>query len=287
MICKTLKMGVVAATGAILLGGFLFGSDLVSYVRTGVSTVREEVRSAIPIEVELERAREFIREITPELQSNIQLIVGEEMAVAGLQKEIELAQANVINQRSQVVMLKSHLSDTHHVAVVVGDRKMSRTKVVEKLANRVSRFKQAQAQLDSKQKMLEIREQSLAAAQEMLEKTKARKTELEQKVEALVAKHRLVKSQAIATSIHIDDSQLARADKLMKDIEKRLETASRIISYESDLQNPQFDDVLIEEDVLEEANACLGCDEEAEEANFDLLMTQVNADNIKVVRVAN
>ena len=287
MICKTLKMGVVAATGAILLGGFLFGSDLVSYVRTGVSTVREEVRSAIPIEVELERAREFIREITPELQSNIQLIVGEEMAVAGLQKEIELAQANVINQRSQVVVLKSHLSDTHHVAVVVGDRKMSRTKVVEKLANRVSRFKQAQAQLDSKQKMLEIREQSLAAAQEMLEKTKARKTELEQKVEALVAKHRLVKSQAIATSIHIDDSQLARADKLMKDIEKRLETASRIISYESDLQNPQFDDVLIEEDVLEEANACLGCDEEAEEANFDLLMTQVNADNIKVVRVAN
>ena len=287
MICKTLKMGVVAATGAILLGGFLFGSDLVSYVRTGVSTVREEVRSAIPIEVELERAREFIREITPELQSNIQLIVGEEMAVAGLQKEIELAQANVINQRSQVVVLKSHLSDTHHVAVVVGDRKMSRTKVVEKLANRVSRFKQAQAQLDSKQKMLEIREQSLAAAQEMLEKTKARKTELEQKVEALVAKHRLVKSQAIATSIHIDDSQLARADKLMKDIEKRLETASRIISYESDLQNPQFDDVLIEEDVLEEANACLGCDEEAEDANFDLLMTQVNADNIKVVRVAN
>ena len=125
MICKTLKMGVVAATGAILLGGFLFGSDLVSYVRTGVSTVREEVRSAIPIEVELERAREFIREITPELQSNIQLIVGEEMAVAGLQKEIELAQANVINQRSQVVVLKSHLSDTHHVAVVVGDRKMS------------------------------------------------------------------------------------------------------------------------------------------------------------------
>jgi len=288
MIWKTLKMGVVAGTGAILLGGFLFGSDLASYVRTGVSTVREEVRSAIPIEVELERAREFIREITPELQSNIQLIVGEEMAVAGLQKEIELAQANVINQRSQVVMLKSRLSDTHHVSVIVGDRKMSRGKVVEKLANRVSRFKQAQAQLDSKQKMLEIREQSLAAAQEMLEKTKARKAELEQKVESLVAKHRLVKSQAIATSIHIDDSQLARADKLMKDIEKRLETASRIISYEADLENPRFDDVLIEEDVLEEANACLDCDTEAEQdANFDLLMTQVNADNIKVVRVAN
>ena len=153
----------------------------------------------------------------------------------------------------------------------------------------MNRFKQAQAQLDSKQKMLEIRERSLAAAQEMFEKTKTRKAELEQKVESLVAKHRLVKAQSVATSIHIDDSQLARADRLMKDIEKRLETASRIIAYEADIENPQYDNVLIEEDVLEEANACLnGCDEEAEtDGNFDLLMTQLDADNIKVVRVTN
>ena len=154
MICRTLKMGVAAATGAILLGGLLLGGDLVSYVRTGVSSVRQEVRSAIPIEVELERAKELIREITPELQSNIQLIVGEEMAVAGLQKEIELASSNLINQRQQVVMLKSQLGDTQNVSLVVGQRTMPRGKVVEKLASRVSRFKQAQAQLDSKQNCL-------------------------------------------------------------------------------------------------------------------------------------
>ena len=290
MICRTLKLGVATATGAILLGGLLFGGDLFSYVRTGVSSIREEVRAAVPIDVELERAREFIREITPELQSNIQLIVGEEMAVAGLKKEIELAKSNLINQREQVAVLKSHLnSDTQNVALVVNSRKVPRAKVVEKLASRVDRFKQAQAQLDSKMRMLDIREKSLAAAQEMFEKTKTRKAELEQKVESLVAKHRLVKAQAVATAIHIDDSQLARADRLMKDIEKRLETASRIISYEADLENTHFDDVLIEQDVLDEANACLGdCDDEtAEDVNFDLLMTQIDMDNIKVVRVEN
>ena len=262
MIRRTLKMGVAVATGAILLGGLLFGGDLVSYVQTGVSSVRQEVRSAIPIDVELERARKMIREITPELQSNIQLIVGEEMAVTGLKKEIELAQSNLIGQRQQVVALKSRLDGTQNVSLVVGQRQLPRNKVVEKLASRVGRFKQAQAQLDSKLKMLEIRERSLSAAQDMFEKTKTRKAELEQKVESLVAKHRLVKAQAVATSIHIDNSQLARADRLMKDIEKRLETASRIISYEADLENPQFDDVLVEEDVIEEANSCLGnCDE--------------------------
>ncbi len=288
MIRRTLKMGVAVATGAILLGGLLFGGDLVSYVRTGVSSVRQEVRSAIPIEVELERAREMIREITPELQSNIQLIVGEEMAVTGLKKEIELAQSNLLGQRQQVVALKSQLDGTQNVSLVVGQRQLPRNKVVEKLASRVGRFKQAQAQLDSKLKMLEIRERSLSAAQDMFEKTKTRKAELEQKVESLVAKHRLVKAQAVATSIHIDNSQLARADRLMKDIEKRLETASRIISYEADLENPQFDDVLVEEDVIEEANSCLGnCDEAETDVDFDLLMTQIDSDNVKVVRVTH
>lgn len=268
MIFRSLKWGVAVATGAILLGGLLFGRDFASYVRTGVSNVQDEVRAAIPIDVELERARQMIKEITPELRSNVRLIVNEEIAVKSLRNEIAAATQNVSSQRQQVALLRNQLSDTQQVSIQLGERTFSRTKVVERLASRVNRFKQAQAELASKQKMLEIRERSLAAAQEMFDKSRTRKAELEQKVESLVAKHRLVKAQAVATSIHIDDSQLARADRLMKDIERRLETAQRVISYEADLEaTGQFDDVMIEADVIEEADACLG---ECEEA--DLLM---------------
>ena len=169
-------------------------------------------------------------------------------------------------------------------SIRVGERQMRRPKVVEKLASRVNRFKQAQAELQSKETMLDIRERSLAAAQEMFDKSRARKAELEQQVESLVAKHRLVKAQSIASSIYIDDSQLARAERLMKDIEKRLETASRVISYEADLDSTHFDDVLIEEDIIEEADACLGgCD--AENTDFEALMT-TQLDDGKVVRIA-
>ena len=285
MICRTLKLGAAVATGAILLGGLLFGGDFASYVSTGVSNVREEVRAAIPIDVELERARQMIKDITPELRSNVRLIVNEEIAVKSLRNEIASATDNVSNQRQQVALLRNQLSDTQTVSVEVGGRKMPRTRVVEKLASRVNRYKQASAELDSKVKMLEIREKSLSAAQEMFDKSRARKAELEQKVESLVAKHRLVKAQAVASSVHIDDSQLARADRLMKDIEKRLETASRVISYEADLDNYNYDDVLIEEDIIEEADACLGgCEAEAETDDFDMMTTQL--DDGKVVRIA-
>lgn len=264
MIVRSLKWGLAAMTGAILVGGLLFGRDLVSYAQCGFSNVREEVRAAIPIDVELERARQMIKEITPELRSNVRLIVNEEIAVKGLQNDIAAATENVAAQRHQVALLRGHLSDTQMVSFEIGKREMPRAKVVEKLSSRLNRFKQAQAELDSKQEMLEIRERSLMAAQELFDKSRTRKAELEQQVEALVAKHRLIQAQSVANSVNVDNTQLARANRLMEDISRRLETAERLISYESDLDTPDFDTIISESDLLEDVDACLGdCDAES------------------------
>lgn len=281
MIVRSLKWGVAVATGAILLGGLLFGRDVASYVSTGVRQVRHTVQENIPIEVELERARDMITKITPELRKNVRLIVNEEIAVKNLRGEISLAQDNVASQRRAVASLRDHLSDTQHVSYVVSGRELSRGQVVEKLASRLSRYKGAQAELASKQKMLEIRERSLAAAQEMYDQSRTRQVELKQKVEALVARHRLIKAQAVATSIHIDDSQLARADRLMQDIDRRLETAQRVLHYEAELDTMNYDEVIDESDLIEEVDACLGeCDD------FDVLMTDAEADDAAIARIA-
>ena len=269
MIIRSLKWGAAAVTGAILVGGLLFGPDLVSYARCGFTNVREEVRAAIPVDVELERARQLINEINPELRSNIRMIVSEEVAVKSLKKDIAAALENVAAQRHQVALLRNRLNDTQLVSLEMGDREVPRAKVVEKLSSRLTRFKQAQAELASKQQMLSIRERSLMAAQELFEKSRARKAELEQQVEALAAKHKLIKAQSVNSSMPIDDTRIARANRLMEDISQRLETAERLLHYEADLDAPNFDDIISESDLLEDVDACLGDCGSAENLDFE------------------
>ena len=56
MISKWMKRGVIATVGATLVGGLLFGGDLMSYVKSSANSVRGTVKGAVPIEFELTRA---------------------------------------------------------------------------------------------------------------------------------------------------------------------------------------------------------------------------------------
>jgi hypothetical protein len=94
----------------------------------------------------------------------------------------------------------------------------------------------------------------------MLDRTRSRKAELEQQIEALVAQYRLVKAQAVGTKVHIDNSQLARAEKLMAQIQKRLDTAQRVLAHEADLLFDPVVDVVNESELLAEVDAHLDAD---------------------------
>jgi ribosomal protein L16 Arg81 hydroxylase len=216
----------------------------------------------------------MIDEILPELHANVEIIAREQVEVEHLRKEIYQAAENVAAQRYQVGLLRDRLT-TQHVTYQVGSRTISRQRVVERLASRLDRFKQAKTVLTSKQRMLDVRDQALAAAEEMLDKTKIRKAQLEEKIEALVAQHRLIKAQAVASEVHIDNSKLARADRLMTEIQKRLETAQRVLAHEADFFADDVVEVFSEDELLAEVDAQL------ENGEFDVLAVLQDADELK------
>jgi hypothetical protein len=242
VIFKSMKWGTYIAGGGLLVGGLVFGTDSLSYLRSSAKSMQSAIKEGVPLEFELQRAKDLVEEILPELRANVRVIAQEEVEIAHLRREITGASEKLESQRQNVSASRNKLRSTDATFVVHG-RQVSRDQLTEQLASNFDRYKQAEATLVSKQRLLEAREKSLAAAQTVLERSRARKAELEQKIEALSSQFRLVQAQSVGTKVSLKDTQLSRADKLITDIQKRLETAQRVLGYEADLSG--VDDAFI------------------------------------------
>jgi len=85
---------------------------------------------------------------------------------------------------------------------------------------------------------------------QLLEKTRGEKRILENKIEALASQHRLVKAAAVGSKIHVDNSKLAQTEKLIAQIQKRLNVAERVLAHESRFVESIPVDTIVEEDLV-------------------------------------
>lgn len=258
---RLLKIPLLAAAAIVVVGILFFGGNFTSYVRTSAKSVQNAVQDAVPIEFELKRARDLIEAILPQLQAQVRLIAEEEVQIARLEEDIEQGVAQMKSERASLVALREK-ADTTFVSVSVGKNKLSREQCIDQLHSRFERFKQREQALESKRRLLEGRQKSLSAALAMLETTKDRKVQLQQKVEALAAENRLVSASRIEAGRSIDGSSLSQADELLSEIQTRLDVAQRVLTYEQDLETIVLDDVsesswIDEDQVLSEIDAHL------------------------------
>ncbi len=249
MVMKWLKRSVVVVAGLSLVGGLLFGKDVVSYVRSSAKSVQTAVKDAVPIEFELRRARDLLEEIIPEMHANVRLIAQEEVEVAALNIDIAKSQKSMEEEKLRIAKLRDALGKPQAQYCFAG-RQYPRSYVKEDLAGRFERFKESELILAGKRRLLTTRENSLHAAMELLERTRARKRMLEDKVESLASQHRLIKAAAIGSQIQVDNSKLAQTEKLITQIKKRLDVAERVLAHESQFVQTIPVDAVVEEDLL-------------------------------------
>ncbi len=249
MFRKGIKSVVVVTAGTLVAGLFVFGTDVFSYVATSCNTVRTTVKETVPVEFELQRARDMIEQILPELQANIRMIAQEEVEIASLEKEIAGASEELVTQQQRIRHLRDRL-DSDLVSFPVGPANYSREQLTEKLASRYRRFKESKVALGGKQKVLESRRRSLAAAETMLDRARVQKAELERKIESLVAQHRLIQSSTVAVDLQVDGRRITKADRLIGEIQTRLDVAQRVIARQSDLFETDSETGFIDEESL-------------------------------------
>jgi hypothetical protein len=229
---KWIKMAGMATGGVILVGGLVFGTDLGSYLTSSARSVRTSVRDAVPLDFELRRARDLIDDIIPEMHANIRLIAQEEVEINGLESEIQTQSESLAQEQGRVRHVRAMLENQE---VAFGGRSSDekRRRLNEELAGRFGHVKEASLNLAGKERLLEARRKSLTGAMDTLERTRARKQQLQDRVAGLEGQFRLVKAASVGSRVQMDNSKLAQAESLIGQIKKRLDVAERVLAHEA------------------------------------------------------
>lgn len=245
---KKLFLGVGLALG---LGLLVFGRNLMSYVRTSANSVADSVRENVPVEFEIERARQLLKDIDPEVRKAMHVIAKEEVEVKQLEERIVQLEKRLAGEKEDVLRLKTDLEKGKGKKTFeYGGRKYSAEQVEADLAARFQRYKTGETTLTDWRKLLSARQKGVEAARAKLEGMLAARRQIEVDIENLEARRQMVAAAQTTAGYTVDDSQMGRIKELVSDLRTRLEVSEKLVAAEGTfhdeipLREPSTDSVV-------------------------------------------
>ena len=226
-----LKKAAIVGGLLVLLAGLLFGTNAGSYLHTGKGWVRDTVRNSVPVEFELQRARDMIGQLDPEIRNAMHMIAKQEVKVDQLRGQRDDLKEQVAQNLKDVDRLRSDLERGDSTYVYAG-KTYNEVAVKADLGRRWDRYKTRQTTLEKLDAILEARMRGLSGANEKLTEMRAAKAQLEVQVENLAAQLELVKAAQTGSDLTLDTSLLSRTKDLVKDIETRIAVDQKLLNAE-------------------------------------------------------
>jgi hypothetical protein len=259
------KKVAIGALATVVLSTLVFGRDALSYLKTAGHQAREAIKSEVPIEFEIERARNMVANLLPDIRKCMHVIAEEEVNVEQLNQEIARADASLGKQKEEIFALRKHV-DSGKSTYFCKNRNYSTNEVKHDLAMRFERFKTAESTVASKRQILLAREKSVTAAREKLDGMIAAKRGLEVQIENLDARMKTIQAAQTASNVQLDDSQLARAKQLIGDLNKQLDVAQKMLDADGKFIGliPVDTVNIVPEDLSRQIDEYFGRDKDAE-----------------------
>lgn len=226
------KKGMFVGGAVLLLLGLLFGTSASSYVKTFGGGVRQAVRDSVPLGFELDRARQMIKDLDPEIRSNMHLIAKEEVEVSSLREQVAASEKSLAKSKSDIDRLNTDLKRGDSTFVYCG-KSYTAKQVENDLTNRFSQFKVKEQTIDKLRQILSARERGLTAGRDKLKAMQAAKQQLEVDVANLEARLEMVKVAQSTSDFNFDDSRLSRTKDLVKDIGARIDVAEKLVNADT------------------------------------------------------
>lgn len=254
-------IGVLAATAT-----FVFGRDAVSYLWTWGESVREAVKAEVPLEFEVQRARQMVEQLVPEIRRCMHVVAEQQVELEERTEALQRRQAAVEEQRMALALRREQLDEQKAVYRIAG-RQYSRDELVRDLETRFRRLSLMEETLHREQQIVEARRRALEANQEKLRNLLAAKEDMQVQLEQLEARLQALRAAEPASELALDDSQLARARSLIRELNKQLDVREAVLAAEGTMSDliPVGDQeqTASAEDVLARVDAYLQRDEAA------------------------
>jgi chromosome segregation ATPase len=209
---------------AVAIGAGLFilnHTRLGSYGYTAWNKATKKVKAQVPLEFELDRIREQVQQLVPDMRKNLGQIAEEIVAVDNLKEEIKVGRTNLAKHRDDIRVMTDDLKSGVE-RISYNGINYSRERISEKLANTLKSCARFEGELKNKEGLLEAKEKGLDIAKEQLASIRSQKEELELEIARLESEVKAMRLAQTKSTVQIDDSRLAHIKASLKDIRTRM-----------------------------------------------------------------
>jgi hypothetical protein len=273
-----IKKAILVATGLGVTTLVLFGRDAASYVSTTYHKLTDSVQESVPVEFQIDRARQMVKDLEPEIRNSMHVIAKEEVALEQLNQQIANNQSKADKDKGDILRLQADLSSNKNT-YRYASRSYSSDEVKQDLSRRFSRFKVADDTLASMKSMRDAREKNLDAAQQKLAAMINARHKLDVDIQNLEAKRKLVEVAQASSEYVFDDTQLARCKELIGDIRTRLDVAAKLANADVSVETEIPLDDATPVDITEQVTEYFGLGDESKEEQAEA-ETEENVDAV-------
>jgi chromosome segregation ATPase len=229
-----LKKIIIGGSSLLLAGGLFFGNETFSYLRTFGTQVRQTVKNEISVEFELQRIRDEVDSLMPEIRRHMQSVAEQSVDVKDLERTLAEREKSLSEQRASILTLRKDLDSgrDHFTYRAVS---YSRAEVLADLAQRFESLQSAEAAAKRDHQILAAQREILHANQRRLDAMQARRQDLAVHVAQLEARLKQVQAAEALNSSPLDDSRLASVEKLIHDMNRALDIREAMLESEGRL----------------------------------------------------
>lgn len=227
MIKKAILSAAALGIGAVAL----LGTDACSYGTTLFGNVREAVRAEIDPGFELDRIRDQVDSLMPEIRQHMKIVAEQVVDVRNMQAAIAEKEAQLAGQKASILALRSDL-DSGGNEFEYRQVSYTRDEVESDLTDRFAAYQMLEAGLERDAMILKATKQTLKANQKNLDAMMTRKQELVVRVSQAEARLKTIQATETVNAIEVDDTQLSHVEDMLKRLNHDLDVREALLETE-------------------------------------------------------